>query len=122
MQEYEKPNWSLASIDTASTDLSWAEGVLPDGRPYYLERWQAEGSQLATFYFSPRDLDETQAERLCRLLVEAEIIALKQELLSVEAGRVQDSIGQTLVSLNVLLSDPLEQYARVVVPTNEYER
>jgi len=122
MQEYEKPNWSLASIDTASTDLSWAEGVLPDGRPYYLERWQTEGSQLATFYFSPRDLDEAQAERLCRLLVEAEIIALKQEPLSVEAGRVQDSIGQTLVSLNVLLSDPLEQYARVVVPTNEYER
>ena len=122
MQEFEKPNWSLASIDTGSKDLGWAEGVLSDGRPYYLERWQVEGSQLATVYFSSRDLDETPADRLCRLLVDAEIIALKQETLTIEAGIVEDSLGQQLVSVNVLLSDPLEQYAQVVIPTNEYER
>jgi hypothetical protein len=122
MQEFEKPNWSLASIDTGSKDLGWAEGVLTDGRPYYLEWWQTEGSQLATVYFSTKDLAETPAERLCRLLVDAEIIALKQESLTVEAGIVQDSLGQQLVSVNVLLSDPLEQYAQVVVPTSEYEK
>ena len=122
MQKYEKPDWSLANVEVGTRDIGWAEGVLLDGRPYYLERWQEDGLQLATVYFSPRDLRDQTSSNLFLLLEEAEIIALKQEPLPCDTGLVKDSIGQLVVSINVVLSDPLEQYATLIIPTNEYKK
>lgn len=120
MSKFEKPDWSLAAYNIRDTDIGWAKGALPDGRPYFLEMWRDGNSELATFYFSPCDLTQCPHEHLLRLFIDADIIALIDEPIPLDANIVTDSIGQNIYSLNVVLRDSTGEYASLKIPIEKF--
>lgn len=118
MQEFEKPDWSLVSLE--DRDLAWAEGNLKDGRPFFLEHWRDGQTELATVYFSNQNLIDSSIEFLFYLLLASNLVSIEQEPLPIDAGEVIDSAGQKLVSLNFVLSDSSEKYATLKIPLQEF--
>ena len=98
-------------------DIGASRGVLPDGRPYQLEGWYAEGITMVTIFFSKLDLEDARAPALLELvsglLAEAEVPEPNRRLVlqiaedSWGSGHtIEDASGNIMYSLTFVVGNP----------------
>lgn len=120
LHEIPSPNWSLATLEVGTKDLGWAAGTLLDDREYHLERWSESGSDLVTIYFSPEKLEIGNNAMVLDLLLRANLLLFKNDTPEIDIGLVKDSLGQDMLSINILLSDSSGEYAVLLVNLEPY--
>ena len=102
------PNQCLDDDWLPEGDINATSGTLPDGRPYVLEGWFAEGMTLVTYFFSVRDLEEASPEQLLALL-QVELEAAKvPEKWRKKPGvlKILDASGNEMYSLTFVVGMP----------------
>lgn len=106
-------------------DFAWGEGHLRDGRPYRVEYWSDSGICSATFFLARQDLeflDRLPKPQLARLLEIEGLVHFLGPTHCIIAVPWTDARQQALWSLNVVLSDPDEWFALLLVGLVRYPK
>jgi hypothetical protein len=100
-------------------DIGWAEGTFSDNRPYRAECWAQDQITMLTFFFSVLELPIVSNADAAALL-EREHLVFFQSARYVQVGRVTDAAGNDLWSVNVVIGDEDQIFARDSVSLNRY--
>lgn len=100
-------------------DLGWAEGALSDGRPFRAECWTQDQITMLTFFFSVLECPIATNEEAAALL-EREHLVVFLAARYVQIGRVTDASGNDLWSVNVVMGDEDQLFARDSIALSPY--
>ncbi len=105
-------------------DLGWAEGEFKDGRPFRAELWSWENLSVNTFisfYFSSAGLENAPKEALADLLQRELSMDFKEEK-EISVRKIEDSAGNEMWSIAVLIRRDGEDLVTVGLRFNSYPR
>ena len=101
-------------------DIGWAEGKFSDGHPYRAELWSWQHLAAVTFFFSCLGFESSTVEELVHLL-EKEVSLRFVGDKSVTADKTQDSSGNDLWSVCIIVRHEDETWAVVDLQFNPYQ-
>jgi hypothetical protein len=122
-----KPNFVLRDRDD-QIDISFADGIFSDGRPFRVEFWAANQVSYLTYYFSSADISNFTASDLKQYLTSEHVIAFDDEKfhacgftgINVDAWKTVDSSGNELWAATVIVGDEDGTYIHDSVRTKRY--
>ena len=120
-----KPDWTLndATFQDESVTISWAEGMLPRNRPFYAEVWKTDPlaeNTILTVTFSNQGLEGYSHTALLTLLTDAGLVRMMQDECYLDSGIVNDSFGNPMWSVNLVLKDSKTEYATLNMEMNSF--
>jgi hypothetical protein len=101
--------------------IGWNAGALSDGRPYRVDAWAVDQTTILTFILSTQDLEDAEEGALSDLLEREGLITFDAEEFYVGLGKMTDSSGQEMWSINVVLSEGDDVYASTDIDLQPYE-
>jgi hypothetical protein len=114
-----RPNFSKTEENEA-LDLSWQEGVLKDGRPFWGELWCQDRISMITFFFSTAGLENASKEDIESLLTSENLIQFKSNRRDVRAVKVMDPSANEMWSVNVLVGNDDDTFVEGGRPLSPY--
>lgn len=96
------------------------EGTLSDGRPYRAELWTEDGVVTLTIFFSADGIHELSRADAAVLLEREGLVEFLGPKRWVSPGPWDDASGHRCWSVNTVLGDDVEVYARELLPLARY--
>lgn len=94
------------SCDDPEQNIGWDAGMLPGGRPWFLECWATSGITLLTYFLSTEGIEDADCRGLVRMLEDEGLFHRKDpESTSARLMRITDGSGREFFSLNLVLGD-----------------
>lgn len=84
------------------TDIGWNAGLLPDGRPFFVECWAADGASYLTFYLSARGIERCSGDEILQMVQKAGYLQLRKSGgETAEAETFTDPKGEAFFSVTI---------------------
>lgn len=99
-----EPNFTKSS-ESDVIDIGWAEGVLSDGRPWWLECWAQDQVTCLTIFVSRIDLSLTDDPSVAQFLEREGLLRFTGQQRYATAAAVEDQSGHQMWSINVVVGD-----------------
>ena len=107
-----KPNFVKRDSDD-QIDISFAEGIFSDGRPFRVEFWAANQVSYLTYYFSSVNIENLSESDLKEYLKSEHVIEFKDEEfrssgftgINVDARKRLDDSGNEIWEVTVIVGD-----------------
>lgn len=99
-----EPNFSKTS-DNDVLDIGWAEGVLSDLRPWWLECWAQDRVTCLTIFVARAGLDLGDDPSVARFLEREGLLRFTGKERYATAAAVTDQAGHAMWSINVVVGD-----------------
>lgn len=103
-------------------ELGWNQGMLSDGRSFYLETWAQDQSTFVTFFFSTAGLERATADTLAGIVERDNLIRFETPERHVSAVKIEDDAGQAMWSFTVTLGTDQTLYAFDTVGMKPYAK
>jgi hypothetical protein len=113
------PKLTAMDEDT-ELDIGWVESEFSDGRPYRAELWSWDHLSAITFFFSTIGVENISGQELADLLQKEVSLQFKGSK-KVSAEKIQDSSGNEMWSLSLLVRDGDETLLTLGVQFNAYK-
>jgi hypothetical protein len=96
------------TADNDVLDIGWAEGKLPDGRPYFAELWARDQVTSVTVFFSRTNLERLTDDSTASLLEQYRLVKFRKRHCGVTPWT--DSAGNKMWSVNLVVGDADKTY------------
>jgi hypothetical protein len=107
--------------ENTELDNGWAESEFSDGRPYRAELWSWDHLSVITFFFSTIGVEDISDQELADLLQKEVSLQFKGSK-KVSAEKIQDSSGNEMWSVSLLVRDGDETLLTLGVQFNSYKK
>lgn len=125
---YPRPNRAFVVRNFESSsgnaiDTGWQEGILSDGRPFRGEYWVEDRVSVLTFFLSRKGIENITDSDFQSLLEKEGLLKFKEDVPRyLSAAPFQDSAGNELWSVNVVVGDEDDAFIDGGLPLREYKK
>ncbi len=103
------------------SDIGYLEGEFSDERPYRVECWAIDDVQMATIYFSDRNIRKMSKEDLVKYLEGEHLVCWLQDRKNIQCRHIKDDLDISMWAVNVKLCDAKSKYAEIQGEIIPYE-
>jgi hypothetical protein len=116
-------------VPNSDTDIAWAEGVMSDGRPFYMEIWLGPYITCLTCYISAIAIENVSPTDIKNLFVSDGLLTFNDEKYHSEFGqdgqniKVEKFIDESkneMLAINSLIGDEDGTYVYVLAPKKKF--
>ena len=96
--------------DDPEYNIGWDAGLLPKGRPYFLECWATCGLTMLTYFVSADGIEEADTDSLIRMLEDADLFKILDPSQPRTEVQRYDAGGNEFFSVNIVAGDEEHAY------------